>query len=500
MAELNELQSRQENEQTGTLDQALANNSERQEEVSIPTGEEQSPNFFMRFISFITGRSRRRPAERGSAPETAQRAPLQIQAESANTESLQSQQQAQETAQAVDPAVRDELIRDKADKLTRRYIEFVDAQPVVKVLVKRNMASLALCRTRFTRYLRELAEKSVDIDLRHSIDALEGEALENAQNARVRERLEILGAESDFDAVNALLYDNNGDGFIPLVFPQGFSAETVRRRLENARLTTDLPEARNFISNFRKNPLFEDNYTAQRDEEDLAVKVGTVMLTRLAMRQSEMINDVLTSVSGLEGGELVRSLDATLENYTLDMLGKAVLLLPNVLGEYIDLAKIPFPPADQIDEAFEEVEQMEKERVRNEERGQDAYDYKVPHFITSLPGRLSEIDVVEMFEAVVGRSELVAEFLTVFRRSAGIEGVSTEKRAPISVVSDLIPFIYQAGEFAVANVIIKDTYINVLQSTSRRECEGYMILMFDNISRMLPRAMQKIAFRNALIS
>ena len=483
MAELNELQSRQENEQTGTLDQALANNSERQEEVSIPTGEEQSPNFFMRFISFITGRSRRRPAERGSAPETAQRAPLQIQAESANTESLQSQQQAQETAQAVDPAVRDELIRDKADKLTRRYIEFVDAQPVVKVLVKRNMASLALC-----------------IDLRHSIDALEGEALENAQNARVRERLEILGAESDFDAVNALLYDNNGDGFIPLVFPQGFSAETVRRRLENARLTTDLPEARNFISNFRKNPLFEDNYTAQRDEEDLAVKVGTVMLTRLAMRQSEMINDVLTSVSGLEGGELVRSLDATLENYTLDMLGKAVLLLPNVLGEYIDLAKIPFPPADQIEEAFAEVEQMEKERVRNEERGQDAYDYKVPHFITSLPGRLSEIDVVEMFEAVVGRSELVAEFLTVFRRSAGIEGVSTEKRAPISVVSDLIPFIYQAGEFSVSNVLIKDTYINVLQSTSRRECEGYMILMFDNISRMLPRAMQKIAFRNALIS
>ena len=64
MAELNELQSRQENEQTGTLDQALANNSERQEEVSIPTGEEQSPNFFMRFINFITGRSRRRPAER----------------------------------------------------------------------------------------------------------------------------------------------------------------------------------------------------------------------------------------------------------------------------------------------------------------------------------------------------------------------------------------------------------------------------------------------------
>ena len=105
-----------------------------------------------------------------------------------------------------------------------------------------------------------------------------------------------------------------------------------------------------------------------------------------------------------------------------------------------------------------------------------------------------------MFEAVVGRAELVGEFLAVFRRSAGIDGVSIEKRAPLSVVSDLMPFIYQAGEFALSNVIIKDIYINIAQSTSRRECEGYMILMFDNIGRTLPRVMQKIAFRNALIS
>ncbi|MBO6197344.1 MAG: hypothetical protein J6O03_07665 [Butyrivibrio sp.] len=499
MAELNEQLSSQTTQQTGTLDQALSNASERQEEVSIPAGnEERSPNFFMRFINFITGRSRRRPAERVAA--TASGALVSNTQERPGQDIESMPQQTQEVSQAVDPAVRDELIRDKADKLTARYIEFVDAQPIVKVLVKRNMTSLALCRIRFTRYLRELAEKAVDIDLRHSVDALQGEALESAQNARIRERVEILGKETEYDAVNSLLYDNNGDGFLPLVFPQGFSVDTVRSRLENARLTTDLPEAQNFISNFGKSTLFEDNYTEERNDEDLAVKVGTVMLSRLAMRQSEMIDDVLTSVSGLEGGALVRSLDAILEDYTLDMLGKAVLILPNVLQQYIELAKIPFPASDQIDEALAEVEAMEKARIQNESRGQDPYDYKEQHIITSLPGRLSEQQVAEMFEAVVGRAELVGEFLAVFRRSAGIDGVSIEKRAPLSVVSDLMPFIYQAGEFALSNVIIKDTYINIAQSTSRRECEGYMILMFDNIGRTLPRVMQKIAFRNALIS
>ena len=195
MAELNEQLSSQTTQQTGTLDQALSNASERQEEVSIPAGnEERSPNFFMRFINFITGRSRRRPAERVAA--TASGALVSNTQERPGQDIESMPQQTQEVSQAVDPAVRDELIRDKADKLTARYIEFVDAQPIVKVLVNRNMASLALCRIRFTRYLRELAEKAVDIDLRHSIDALQGEALESAQNARIRERVEILGKET----------------------------------------------------------------------------------------------------------------------------------------------------------------------------------------------------------------------------------------------------------------------------------------------------------------
>lgn len=499
MAELNEQLSSQTTQQTGTLDQALSNASERQEEVSIPAGnEERSPNFFMRFINFITGRSRRRPAERVAA--TASGALVSNTQERPGQDIESMPQQTQEVSQAVDPAVRDELIRDKADKLTARYIEFVDAQPIVKVLVKRNMTSLALCRIRFTRYLRELAEKAVDIDLRHSVDALQGEALESAQNARIRERVEILGKETEYDAVNSLLYDNNGDGFLPLVFPQGFSVDTVRSRLENARLTTDLPEAETFVQNFRKNPLFEDNYTEERNDEDLAVKVGTVMLSRLAMRQSEMIDDVLTSVSGLEGGELVRSLDAILEDYTLDMLGKAVLILPNVLDQYINLAKIPFPPAERIDEALAEVEEMERTRARNLESGQDPYDYKEPHFVTSIPRTVSQEQLEEMFDAVAGRAELVGEFLSVFRRSAGIDGVSLKNRAPITLLSDIIPFFATVSAYSMANVIIKDTYINVAQSTSRRECEGYFILMFDNIGNMVERTMKKIAFRNALIS
>ena len=499
MAELNEQLSSQTTQQTGTLDQALSNASERQEEVSIPAGnEERSPNFFMRFINFITGRSRRRPAERVAA--TASGALVSNTQERPGQDIESMPQQTQEVSQAVDPAVRDELIRDKADKLTARYIEFVDAQPIVKVFVKRNMTSLALCRIRFTRYLRELAEKAVDIDLRHSVDALQGEALESAQNARIRERVEILGKETEYDAVNSLLYDNNGDGFLPLVFPQGFSVDTVRSRLENARLTTDLPEAQNFISNFGKSTLFEDNYIEERNDEDLAVKVGTVMLSRVAMRQSEMINDVLSSVSGLEGGALVRSLDAILEDYTLDMLGKAVLLLPNVLDQYINLAKIPFPPAERIDEALAEVEEMERTRARNLESGQDPYDYKEPHFVTSIPRMVSQEQLEEMFDAVVGRTELVGEFLSVFRRSAGIDGVSLKNRAPITLLSDIIPFFATVSAYSMANTIIKDTYINVAQSTSRRECEGYFILMFDNIGNMVERTMQKIAFRNAQIS
>ena len=502
MAELDEIQARQTAENIRSLDDALSNISERQEDATIAAEQEsRSQSFFTRFLNFITGRSRRRPGPITSTPGVATGATVNaLQGVTSNEEIAQREQGVQQVDNAVDPAVRDELIRNKSEYLNRRFIEFVDAQPIVKVLVSRNMMSLSLCRNRFSRYLNEMAEKAVDIDLRHGIDALEGQALEAAQGARLRERISIIGAETEDAAINSLLYDNNGDGFLPLVFPQGFTTGVVERRLNNNRLRPDMPEARAFIENFSKSDLFIDNYTSERDDVNLAVKVGTVLISRISFRQDEMINDVMDSIAGLEGGELLRTMDRILENYNLDMLGKAVLILPNVLSSYIELARIPLPPVEQINETLEEIDEMNRVREENEAMGADPYDYKDSRQITGVPGRLAALEVEEMLDAVVGRAELVNEFVVLFRRSAGIEGFSIDKRAPLAVVSDLAPFIYEAGAYSVSNDIIKNCYINVMQTNSRRESEAYISLMFEQISDKLPRAMQKVAFRNAQIS
>lgn len=514
MSTIEEMQDQQTKTDSGVFDDFVRIENERTEDAATVSRQEKtSGNFFTRFINFITGRSRKRPG-RGSATgqrtvnqgqmgERADTTPVREEMPTAQNESAAALQtnetKAPGSTSPVEADVRAELIQTRKAELSRKYIEFVDAQPIVKVLVKRNMTSLSLCRMRFNRYLEEIAEKAVDIDLRHSVDALEGKELSDAQNARIRERLSVFGFESEDQLINSKLYDNGGDGFLPLVYPQGFNAGTVEKRLNNSRLTTDLAEADAFIQNFGKHKLFVDNYTSERDNRSLAYKVGKVMLSRVAFRQQEMINDIMGSIAGQEGGELVRNLDALLENYTLDMLGKAVLILPNVLEEYINLAKIPLPPAERVDDALDELEQMNNIKKENEAMGVDAFEFKDSKENVNVPERMGEPQIKEMFDTVVGRSELVREFVERYSRSAGIEGVSIPKRAPLAVVSDLIPFFVQAGRFGTYSDIIKEYYVKIMESNSRRECEAYLSFMFEAISTRMPKPIQKIAFRDALI-
>ncbi|MCR5402537.1 MAG: hypothetical protein K6E91_01785 [Butyrivibrio sp.] len=517
MATIEEVQSEQTTTNSNVYDDFVIIENERTEDIaSVSRQDKRSENFFVRFLNFITGRSRRRPGRQanisqgnasqsqsviaGNNNQTTARQEWMPAAQEENATSLQQNEpEAASSTSAIDPEVRAEVIQSRKNELSRKYIEFVDAQPIVKVLVKRNMSSLALCRMRFNRYLGEIAEKAADIDLRHSVEALEGQDLSNAQNERIRERLSVFGFESEDQLINSKLYDNNGDGFLPLVFPQGFNVKTVESRLNNQRLTTDLAEADAFVQNFGRHKLFTDNYTSDRDDMSLAYKVGMTMLSRIAFRQHEMIDDILNSIAGLEGGELVRSLDALLENYTFDMLGKAVLVLPNVLEEYINLAKIPFPPVDRVDDALDEIEQMNSIRKENEAIGVNALEYKDSKENVTVPARIGEAEIREMFDTVVGRSELVREFVEHFSRTAGITGTSIPKRAPLAVISDLVPFVIQAGRFGTYNDIIKDYYVKIMQSNSRRECEAYISIMFETLSTAMPKPMQKIAFRDALI-
>ena len=147
MADFEEVQEKKNTDSTKSLDEALVNAEQRQEETAEPpVRESQSQNFFVRFLNFITGRSRRRPGRAGAARNVEVAETMASQQEAGVNEEVASTQQAsQDAAQAVDPAVRDELIQNKRDYLNRRFIEFVDAQPIVKILVKRNIMSLTLC-------------------------------------------------------------------------------------------------------------------------------------------------------------------------------------------------------------------------------------------------------------------------------------------------------------------------------------------------------------------
>lgn len=495
----------QQSESGSSFAEAMVGTQERVDISQLQGQETKSENFFMRFLRFITGRTRKRPTPVDAEPMTTTNVQTEN-AESAEgvvgpvTTQEQAEERQEDIVSSVNPAVRDELIANKKQELTRRYIEFVDAQPMVKILVNRNMMSLFLCRNRFERYIGEVSEKAVDIDLRNATDTLEGEELAAAQAARIRERVDILGAETENKVLENMLYENNGDDFLSLIYPRGFTSEIVESRLANSKLKSDSPEAAAFIENFRRNKLFEDNYTEERDNDELARKVGAIMVTRVSMRQEEMTYDVLDQIAGLKGGDLVRGLDKVLEQYNLDMLGKAVLILPNILEQYIEKAGIPFPPLEQVNEAYEEAQQLEKERAENEAIAAiSPYDYKEAREEPVRSGLPTIEQVTEMMDVVKGRAEIVSEFVNIFNATAGIEGFSVSKRAPLAVVSDLIPFVLRAGSISIASGDFNQCYSDVMKSHSRRECEAMIIIMFENISRKLPRQTQQVMFRRAQI-